>query len=136
MANRPILIAVLLFLVPVAALVFPRLATPRLLIVTLAGVLVGSVLERVLRPPKIAQERWVGSYGWRWSSLSMTVAFGLLFQIADALGRRVPLLTVLEHIWQPLYLALCFAGGLFLLRLEAWRRWKAARRSGRVPRPL
>jgi hypothetical protein len=120
----------------VAILISPLLGTPRILIVTLAGVLAGAVLERVLRPPKVAQERWLGSYSWRWASISSTIAFGLLFALADALGRRVPFLGAMEQIWRPLYMSLCFAGALMLIRLDAWRRRKAVRRSGRASRPV
>ena len=128
---------ILLVLVPVLALIFsPRLGDARGLGVTLVGVLVGALVERVLRPPKMKQERWVGSHSWRWATAWSTIVFGILFGLADALGRAIPLLVALEQIWIPAYRTLCFAGALMWYRMAVFQRAKDAKRSrGKTPAP-
>lgn len=132
--RTPILL-ILLPLIPVLALIVsPRLGDARGMLVTLAGVLVGAVLERVLRPPKMAQERWVGSHQWRWATASSTIGFGVIFGLADALGRAIPFIVVLEQLWIPGYRAICFAGALMWYRMFLYQRAKAAKRSrGKSP---
>ena len=120
----------LLFLVPFVVMpISPYLGDTRGLLVTLAGVLVGAIVERVLRPPKMTQERWVGGHEWRWATAASMLVFGLLVSIADSLGRGVPPLGILERLWVPTYRALCFGGGLMWYRIILYQRRKALRRS-------
>lgn len=120
----------LLFLVPFVVMpISPYLGDMRGLLVTLAGVLVGTVVERVLRPPKMAHDRWVGGHDWRWATAASMFVFGLLFSIADSLGRGVPPLGILERLWIPTYRALCFGGAIMWYRNIFYKRRKAVRRS-------
>jgi hypothetical protein len=128
----------LLALIPVVALIVaPRLGDVRGMFVTAAGVLIGAVLERVLRPPKMSQERWAGSHSWRWATAVSTIAFGMIFGFVDALGRAVPFVVAVEQSWIPGYRTLCFAGALMWYRIMVFQRAKAAKRSrGKTPAPL
>ena len=93
----------------------------------LSGALVGIFVERPFKPYNVTSKRWVGRRQWIEIAIVVGIALGVLISFADSLGQGVPIWTVLEQIWIPLYRAALFTTGLTLLRRVLWEREKSAR---------